>query len=139
MPAECPRRWTTTLYRTAISFITTTLSFHQTRFLAVIQQGMNDTNKYARRYHWLGETVTDFVNEPHSAILSEARGTALNLVASESDSARATITDIANETQPEKLITDLKKITTLSLPAQSSHRCQRHSPGQLEQDSAQRV
>ena len=84
---------------------------------AVIQQGMNDTNKYARRYHWLGETVTDFVNEPHAAILSEGRGTVLNLVASESDSARATITDIANDTKPENLIADLKKITTLSLPA----------------------
>ena len=84
---------------------------------AVIQQGMNDDTKYARRYHWLGETVTDFVNEPHSAILSEARGAALNLVAGESDSARATITDIANETNPDKLLAELKKITTLSLPA----------------------
>jgi len=36
----------------------------------VVQQGMNDTNHYARRYHWLSETVTDFVNEPHAAILS---------------------------------------------------------------------
>jgi len=84
---------------------------------AVVQQGMNETNKYARRYHWLGNTVTDFVNEPHSAILSEARGVTLNLVAGESDSARATITDIANETRPENLLSDLKKITTLSLPA----------------------
>jgi len=84
---------------------------------AVIQQGMNDDTKYARRYHWLGESVTDFVNEPHSAILSEARGAALNLVAGESDSARATITDIANETNPDQLLAELKKITTLSLPA----------------------
>jgi hypothetical protein len=84
---------------------------------AVVQQGMNETNKYARRYHWLGDNVTDFVNEPHSAILSETRGLTLNLIAGESDSARATITDIANETKPENLLTDLKKITTLSLPA----------------------
>ncbi|GAI31063.1 unnamed protein product, partial [marine sediment metagenome] len=51
----------------------------------VIQQGMNEATRYARRYHWLGEAVTSFVNEPHSAILSEAKGQALNLVASESD------------------------------------------------------
>lgn len=25
----------------------------------VVQQGMNETNHYARRYHWLGESVTD--------------------------------------------------------------------------------
>ena len=35
----------------------------------VIQQGMNEATRYARRYHWLGDAVHDFVNEPHSAIL----------------------------------------------------------------------
>ena len=34
----------------------------------VIQQGMNADAKTARRYHWLGETVDDFVCEPHGAI-----------------------------------------------------------------------
>src|SRR5438045_7440020 len=34
----------------------------------VVQQGMNDFNQYARRYHWLGETVEDFVCDPHNAI-----------------------------------------------------------------------
>ncbi len=84
---------------------------------AVVQQGMNETNHYARRYHWLGETVADFVNEPHSAILSETKGTTLNLVAGESSPARATITEIATETKPENLMTDLKKLATLTLPA----------------------
>ena len=76
----------------------------------VIQQGMNETNRYARRYHWLGEAVTSFVNEPHSAILSEARGQALNLVASESDPARTTITDIATSEKPEKTLAELKLV-----------------------------
>ncbi|MBI4267761.1 MAG: DUF763 domain-containing protein [Chloroflexi bacterium] len=83
----------------------------------VVQQGMNETNHYARRYHWLGESVTNFVNEPHSAILSETRGQALNLVASESDAARTTIAQIATEEKPEQLLADLKKLTTLNLPA----------------------
>jgi hypothetical protein len=83
---------------------------------AVVQQGMNETNRYARRYHWLGETVADFVNEPHSAIASQARGATLNLVASESVVARGTITDVANQTKPEALLADLKKLTTLTLP-----------------------
>jgi hypothetical protein len=78
---------------------------------------MNETNRYARRYHWLSETVTDFVNEPHSAILSEARGQALNLVASESDPARTTIAEIAINEKPEALLADLKRIKTLTLPA----------------------
>ena len=54
--------------------------------------------------------ANDFIRE-----LKPIGGT-LNLVAGESDSARATITDIANETKPENLLADLKKITTLSLP-----------------------
>src|SRR5687767_9339938 len=34
----------------------------------VVQQGMSDAEKSARRYHWLGESVSDFVCEPHHAI-----------------------------------------------------------------------
>jgi hypothetical protein len=83
----------------------------------VIQQGMNEATHYARRYHWLGEAVESFVNEPHSAILSEARGQALNLVASESNPARSTITDIATNEKPEKIVADLKRIKTLDLPS----------------------
>ena len=84
---------------------------------AVIQQGMNEINRYARRYHWLGEAVGSFVNEPHSAILSEARGQVLNLVASESNPARTTIADIATEQKPQDTLSDLKKLKTLNLPS----------------------
>ena len=83
---------------------------------AVIQQGMNEATRYARRYHWLGEQVSSFVNEPHAAVLSEARGQALNLVAAESDPARTTITEIAINQKPEAIIADLKKLKTLTLP-----------------------
>ena len=84
---------------------------------SVVQQGMNGNNRYARRYHWLGEKVADFVCEPHSAICTEAKADTLNLVASESASARTTITQIVNEEKPEKLLNELKKLKTLSLPA----------------------
>ena len=84
---------------------------------AVVQQGMNEANRYARRYHWLGEQVSDFVNEPHSVILSQARGEALNLVAGESDQARKTITGIATDEKPEQIILDIKRIQILTLPS----------------------
>jgi hypothetical protein len=50
--------------------------YHHTFFTgngsrAVVQQGMNGTNRFARRYHWLGKQVANFVDEPHSAIFSE--------------------------------------------------------------------
>ncbi len=84
---------------------------------SVIQQGMNETARYARRYHWLGEKVTDFVAEPHFAILSEARGQALNMVAMESAPARTTVAQIATEEKPEHLVAELKRLKTLSLPS----------------------
>jgi hypothetical protein len=34
----------------------------------VVQQGMNGSRKEARRYHWLSEAVTSFVEAPHAAI-----------------------------------------------------------------------
>lgn len=39
----------------------------------VVQQGMNTEIKRARRYHWLGESVSSFIEEPHSAISTEAK------------------------------------------------------------------
>jgi hypothetical protein len=84
---------------------------------SVVQQGMNENNRYARRYHWLGEKVADFVCEPHSAICTEAAARTLNLVAAESTPARDTITQIANHEKPEKLLSELKRLKTLSLPA----------------------
>ena len=37
----------------------------------VVQQGMNDENGMARRYHWLSATVASYVNEPHAAVCAE--------------------------------------------------------------------
>lgn len=82
---------------------------------AVVQQGMNTNSRYARRYHWLGEKVSDFTNEPQSAICSPVRAAALNLVASESKKTRIVITDIARNSEPHRLISELKR-ATLSMP-----------------------
>jgi len=98
---------------------------------AVVQQGMNEVNRYARRYHWLGEAVTDFVCEPHAAICSQGRGEALNLVASESAPARATITSIATEQPSEGILSDMKRLKTLDLPPRHSLSFQDIHPDRL--------
>jgi len=96
--------------------------YHHTFFFttdgswSVVQQGMNEVNRYARRYHWLSENMTDFVCEPHSAICSQGWGEALNLIASESEPAREIITEIAAEQKPEKIVADLNRLKTLDLP-----------------------
>lgn len=83
---------------------------------AVVQQGMNEGNGYARRYHWLGELVTDFVEEPHSAICCDRRGKVLNLVARESRHAREAIAHIAAEESPDGVAEDLYRLKSLTLP-----------------------
>lgn len=40
---------------------------------AVVQQGMNEQNRMARRYHWASESVTEFTCEPHSGIICTAK------------------------------------------------------------------
>lgn len=35
---------------------------------AVVQQGMNESTRYARRYHWLSDSVENYINEPHNGI-----------------------------------------------------------------------
>ena len=39
----------------------------------VVQQGMNDANGMARRYHWLASQLRSFVNEPHAGGLRRRR------------------------------------------------------------------
>lgn len=84
----------------------------------VIQQGMNEVNRFARRYHWFSEDVKEFVNEPHSAICGEHREPlVLNMVAGESGEARSVSTEIARE-KPDDLVKEVKRLQGLEL---SSH------------------
>ncbi|MCX7919374.1 MAG: DUF763 domain-containing protein [bacterium] len=98
--------------------------FTQSGLWTVVQQGMNVSNRYARRYHWLSETFHgtnhhSFVNEPHTAVCCDIRGETLNLVARESEPARRITTQIACE-HPEKSIRELKTIQRLDLPSRHS-------------------
>ena len=45
----------------------------------VVQQGMNDGRRTARRYHWLSEGLESFVDSPHSAIEGRSGGEIVNL------------------------------------------------------------
>ncbi|ODS33602.1 MAG: hypothetical protein SCARUB_01265 [Candidatus Scalindua rubra] len=89
--------------------------FTKEGFWTVVQQGMNETNRFARRYHWLGEKVNDFVIEPHSAICCDKKEKTLNMVAIDSEDSRKTSTLLTQE-KPESLIKHIKKFQTLKLP-----------------------
>jgi hypothetical protein len=84
----------------------------------VVQQGMSDATRMARRYHWLSEHVASFVEEPHHAVCCDARAAdTLNLVSHENDRVRQASAQLAAE-RPEVTLTALAKTSprVLAMP-----------------------
>jgi len=76
---------------------------------AVVQQGLNDRNGLARRYHWHSASVRDFVAEPHTAIFGENQGTIMNLVDAKAGRAQTALLEIANE-RPDKTLGEARHL-----------------------------
>src|SRR5215210_5620463 len=81
----------------------------------IVQQGMNDANSMARRYHWLSDNVTSYVNEPHAAICCDTTAETLNLVAAESAEVRAASAKLASE-PPQVTLQALGHLPLLEMP-----------------------
>jgi len=81
----------------------------------VVQQGMLPERRLARRYHWKSEGLTSFVDDPHSAVEGESRGTIVNLAdARAAHSRRAQLELLARG--PDHVLGVLKKERARSLP-----------------------
>jgi hypothetical protein len=80
---------------------------------AVVQQGMNETSRLARRYHWHSPTVRDFVTEPHTAIVGANTGTIRNLVDRRAQPAQQALLAIVRE-DPARTAAEVRR---LEMPA----------------------
>ena len=89
--------------------------FTRTGGWCVVQQGMNDDNGMARRYHWLAASVKSYVNEPHAAICADATAPTLNLVAAESDQVRSASAGLSRE-KPAVVLDALRQLPVLTMP-----------------------
>jgi len=76
---------------------------------AVIQQGMSDASSTARRYHWLSDSLTSFVDDPHTSIYGQNTGYILNMADKQADSSRKGVMQIAAE-EPERMLTEINKL-----------------------------
>jgi hypothetical protein len=77
---------------------------------AVVQQGMSDRDRSARRFHWLRDNMHSFVEEPHNGIVGTLkRSRALNMVAKISENSRKSSVDLAKE--PTKKLVKLIQST----------------------------
>lgn len=72
----------------------------------VIQRGMNGDLRQARRYHWLSEGLTSFLDDSHAAIDGETGGSILNLADRRATASRDAQLDLLRTTSPDKIATE---------------------------------
>ena len=70
---------------------------------AVVQQGMNGTSRTARRYHWLSEGLTSFVDDPHAAVEGRRQGEIVNLADRRAEASRWAQLHLLAELGPDRL------------------------------------
>jgi uncharacterized protein len=78
----------------------------------VVQQGMNGVRKQARRYHWLSEGLSSFIDEPHAAIDGEAQGEIVNLTDRRADASRRGQVEMINTWNPERIAREFAGLGT---------------------------
>ena len=79
----------------------------------VVQQGLSSELQKARRYHWLSSNIQNFIEEPHSGIISDVKLKPLNLVAKESRENKEISTSLVTE-EPKTFLRDIKLISEKS-------------------------
>jgi len=100
-----------------VAFQTGYQLYHHAFFLdeegnwAVIQQGMNEKAKLARRFHWFDAET--FTLDPHKAIAGVKAEIALNTVSSESREFQKTLLDIVSE-RPERIEREFETVRAIA-------------------------
>lgn len=63
----------------------------------VVQQGMNTSNRTARRYHWFSHDIRDLIEEPHSGIITQLQANnSLDLTSRSSRDTRYSTMELVN-------------------------------------------
>jgi len=91
----------------------------------VVQQGMNGSSRTARRYHWLSEGLTSFVDTPHAAIEGEAQGTIVNLADRRAEAAREAQLHLLADLGPDKLAREAAALSSSTAFAGEGDRVKR--------------
>jgi hypothetical protein len=76
----------------------------------VVQQGMNGDSRLARRYHWLSEGLTSFVDDPHAAIEGRNQGAIVNLADHRAAGSRSAQIELLTDLGPDKIATEIAKL-----------------------------
>jgi uncharacterized protein len=76
---------------------------------SVVQQGMNEGSRLARRYHWHSAAVRDFTADPHTGIVGVNAGTIRNLVDRRARQAQDALLTIAQD-DPVRTLATVRKL-----------------------------
>src|SRR5580693_4938918 len=82
----------------------------------VVQQGMNGERRQARRYHWLSEGLTSFVDAPHAAIEGPGQGEIVNLTDRRAAQSRAAQVELLGSLGPERILRELAALEPAEAP-----------------------
>lgn len=74
-----------------------TFVFDENNNWAVIQQGMNTKNKYARRYHWFNENIERLIGEKEKVACDNKHKNVLNLISNNSKENRKISLDLVKD------------------------------------------
>ncbi len=94
--------------------------YHHTFFFtrggnwSIVQQGMSEKTRMARRYQWLSRKDLDVTSDPHTGISCDVTGEVLNFVAGQSRPAQQAVVDFARQL-PEAMAKTWNEVA-LSLP-----------------------
>jgi hypothetical protein len=75
----------------------------------VVQQGMSDVRREARRYHWLSERLQGFFDSPHAAIDGRNVGSIVNLADARAERARRAGLTLVHD-GPDRTIAVLRRL-----------------------------
>lgn len=76
----------------------------------VVQQGMNGDKRQARRYHWYSESLTSFVDTPHSAIDGPEQGEIINLTDRRAGPSRSAQLELLTALGPDRIVQELSAL-----------------------------
>jgi hypothetical protein len=77
----------------------------------VVQQGMNEDRREARRYHWLAENLQSFLDSPHTAIEGRHQGSIVNLADARAERNRRAALHLVHD-GPDRTIDVLRRLNT---------------------------
>ncbi|MGI9544123.1 MAG: DUF763 domain-containing protein [Cyclobacteriaceae bacterium] len=76
---------------------------------AVVQQGMDQSTRMARRYHWHSTDFESFIEEPHTSVYGQNKGQILNLTHKKANPTREGLLEVTREA-PKRILPEIAKL-----------------------------